>query len=80
MNDTEIIESIREIIISVIEHENFEMNNELIASDVDGWDSLSQLMIISEIEKRFEIKFKLNEVYDIENLGDLIKLTQSKII
>ena len=80
MNDNNIIESIREIIISVIEHDNFEMNNELIASDVDGWDSLSQLMIISEIEKRFEIKFKLNEVYDIENLGDLIKLTQSKTI
>lgn len=77
--NTSVIESIKEIIISVVEHDNFEMKNELIASDVDGWDSLSQLMIISKIEKHFEIKFKLNEVYDIENLGDLIQLTESKV-
>jgi acyl carrier protein len=36
-------------------------------------------MIISKIEDHFGIKFKLNEVYDIENIGDLIKLTQSKV-
>ena len=79
MDNDKIIEKIRTIIISVIEHENFEMKKELVASDVDGWDSLSQLMIVSEIENNFGIKFKLNEVYDIENLGDLIELTQSKV-
>ena len=79
MNDNKIIAGIRTIIISVVEHENFELKDDWVASDVEGWDSLSQLMIISKIEDHFGIKFKLNEVYDIENVGDLIKLTQSKI-
>ena len=58
MERNEVTDNIRLILVSVLKHEKFEMNNNLSAVDVDGWDSLSHMTIISEIEDRFSIKFK----------------------
>jgi len=77
MND--IKERIRKIIISILKHENFEMKDELTAGDVDGWDSLSHMAIITGIEKEFEIKFKLRELNKMKNMGSLVELVQSKL-
>jgi len=74
-----IIERIRKIIISVIHHEDFEMKDEMSAADVDGWDSLTHMVIITEIEDCFAIKFKLKELNKLNNLGNLIELISLKI-
>lgn len=75
-----IIERLQKIISKVVKHANFEMKDELTAADVDGWDSLSHMMIISEIETDFNIKFKLKELNKLKNLGTLIELIQSKLV
>jgi len=59
-------------------HSNIVMSNELTAGDVDGWDSLTHMLLISEVENGFNIKFKLKELNKIKNVGDLIDLVQSK--
>lgn len=59
-------------------HANIVMSNELTANDVDGWDSLTHMLLISEVENGFNIKFKLKELNKIKNVGDLIDLVQSK--
>ena len=80
MEKKDIIIKIREILVSILEHENFEMVDELEAKNVDGWDSLSHMLIITEIEKKFAIQFKLKELNKLNNLGSLLKLIKSKIV
>jgi len=80
MERTEIIDKIKNIIISTVKHENFVMKDEMSAADVDGWDSLTHMIIITEIEKIFQIKFKLKELNKLNNLGNLIELIDSKIL
>ena len=79
VEQNEIIEKIRVILIALLKHENFEMKRELAASDVDGWDSLSHMIIITEIEKCFGIKFKLKELNKLNNMGNLLDLVSLKI-
>lgn len=79
MEKTDLIESLRKIIISVVKHDNFEMKDDLSAKDVKGWDSLNHMMIITEIESQFNIKFKLKELNKLKNMGTLIELIQSKL-
>jgi acyl carrier protein len=78
MERNEIIDKIKSILISTLKHENFEMKDEMAAADVDGWDSLTHMVIITEIEKLFQIKFRLKEINKLNNLGNLIELVQSK--
>jgi len=79
MERNEIAEKVRKILASVLKHEKFEMKDELQATEVEGWDSLSHITIISEIEETFGIKFKLKELNKLKNIGSLIDIVQSKL-
>lgn len=79
MQREEIIEKIRNIFISVLKHEDFEMKDSLSADQVSGWDSLTHMIIITDIEAAFGIKFKLKELNKLNNLGNLLSLINEKI-
>lgn len=49
------------------------------ASDIKGWDSLANIMLVVEIERQFEIKFKLAEISNLKNIGDMIDLIEIKV-
>ena len=74
-----IIARIRETVTSVFGHGSFEVRDELTAADVEGWDSLTHMTIITRIEKNFGVKFKLKEVNKLKNMGSLIELISSKL-
>ena len=48
------------------------------AQDVEKWDSLRHVQLISEVETTFGIKFKLREIMSMNNVGDLIDLIDIK--
>ncbi|MES1219660.1 MAG: acyl carrier protein [Bacteroidota bacterium] len=79
MEKEEITEKIRKILVASLGHENFEMKENLSSADVDGWDSLTHMIIITEIEKEFKVNFKLKELGKLNNLGSLISLISSKL-
>jgi acyl carrier protein len=79
MENIQIKERIRKILIKVLKHENFEMNDEMSAKDVAGWDSLTHMVIITEIEDDFKVKFKLKELNKLKNLSSLVDLVKSKL-
>lgn len=80
MEREEIVSRVRLVVVSVLKHNDFEMRDDLTAKDVDGWDSLSHMTIITEIEKDFGIRFKLKELNKLKNMGTLIELIESKLI
>ena len=41
------------------------------AKDVAGWDSMTNLFLIDAIERRFQFKFKLDEIMNAQNVGEL---------
>ncbi len=79
MERNNIVEKVKEILISVLEHEGFELKDDLVAADVSGWDSLTHMIIISSIEDEFKIKFKLKDLNKMKNIGALIDIITSKI-
>lgn len=79
MEKNEIIAQLNKIFVSVFKHEDFEMKPELSANDVKGWDSLSHMILISEIESAFSIKFKLKDLNKMRNVGDMTEIIISKL-
>jgi acyl carrier protein len=79
MEKNEIIERTKKVIAGVLKHE-VKWEDGLTAADIDGWDSLSHMIIISEVEDEFGIKFKLKELNKLDRLGSLIDLIQSKVL
>ncbi|HPF90377.1 MAG TPA: acyl carrier protein [Flavobacteriales bacterium] len=79
MQQEELIPRIRRTIETVLGHARFEMKDELTAADVEGWDSLSHMSIITGLEKEFNVKFRLKEINKLKNMGSLIELIRSKL-
>jgi acyl carrier protein len=75
----EISNRVQKILKNILKHNSFEMRDDLMATDVDGWDSLSHMIIITEIEKDYGIKFKLKELNKLKNIGSLIELVETKL-
>ena len=79
METKEIETRLEKIFKNVFNDESVVLTNELTANDVDGWDSLSHMLLISEVEQEFSIKFKLNDLNKMRNVGDMINIIISKL-
>ena len=74
-----IIEQLTAIFRNVFNDETLVLSNEMTAGDVASWDSLTHMLMITEVEKTFSIKFKLREINKLNNVGILIDLIKSKM-
>lgn len=79
MERTTITEKITPVFRKVLNESSLEITDQLSANDVDNWDSLSHMLLISEIESTFNIKFKLKELNKMKNVGDLISIISTKL-
>lgn len=56
-----------------------ELTEATVAEDVDNWDSLTHLMFISEIEKKYQFKFIMGEIQGFANVGELVATIEKHI-
>lgn len=73
MDVEQVKEKLGAIFVKLFKEEGIEIRDEMTAADVDRWDSLTHLDLISTIEKEFKIKFKLKELVNMKNVGDLVR-------
>ena len=71
MTQNEIMDALHSIFRTVLKNDSITLTAETTANDVDGWDSVTNVMIIDEIEKRLNISFKLRDIIKIKNVGGL---------
>lgn len=79
MERLEILERLTPIVRKAVKNETLELNENLNSNEIEGWDSLAQMLIASEVEKTFLIKFKLREIGMFKTIGNLIDLIEEKI-
>ena len=82
MNNPNIEESIKEIVIDVLDIDDlnsFEFNEFSKIDDFLEWDSLAHINIITQLESMFNIRFSLDEVESFAEIKDIIKSISSKI-
>ena len=49
-----------------------QLTDKMTPDDIDNWDSLTNMTIISEIESQWGIKFKLRDIIRMKTVGDII--------
>jgi len=73
-----ILEKMTKIFRNVFNDDTINLNSDTTAKDIGSWDSLSHMLMITEVENTFSIKFKLREINKLKNVGSLIELIESK--
>ena len=74
MTEQAILEAVQEIFRDNFDDDTLEITRAICADDIEDWDSLEQINLLTAIEKKFNIKFKLADVRNLKNVGDLLDL------
>lgn len=78
MEKEKIVNILNEIFSEVFQRD-IVVTDSLTANDVDGWDSINHMFLITAIEKKFNIKFSLRDLNRMPDVGALIELILAKV-
>lgn len=79
MNRNVITEKLTVIFHDVFSDNTIVLRDDMTASDVENWDSLTHMFMITKVEEVFGIKFKLRELNKLKNVGDLCNTIAEKL-
>ena len=78
-SDEEILAELQGIFRDILDQPDLVLTRDSNASNVEDWDSLAHINLLTTIEKEFGIKFALNELQELKDVGDMIELIQKKL-
>ncbi len=79
MNVEEIFDRVNAVFQRVFHNPSIQVNRETTAKDIQGWDSITHLDIITGMEEEFKVEISGFEVMNLQNVGDLIDLLSEKL-
>ena len=69
---------LQEIFRNLFDDDDIQIDPKTTAADIRGWDSLNNVKLMVQIEKKFAIRFSTGEVVSLKNVGELLKLIEAK--
>ena len=78
MTRQEIFEKLNQVFSDVFDEE-LTVTDETTASDIEVWDSLTHITLISEVEDTFDIKFAMKDVLAMQNVGQMVDIIAKSI-
>lgn len=79
MSREEIFKKLNEVFCDVFDDPDIRVNDFTTAADIDGWESLTHITLISSIEDAFDISFSMKEVVKMKNVGEMVDRIEEKI-
>ena len=78
MDNDAIKTDLQEIFQDIFDNDDLVISEDTTAADVDKWDSLNHVNLISAVERHFKIRFALGELQGMKNVGEMIRLIAEK--
>ncbi|MCR5390703.1 MAG: acyl carrier protein [Lachnospiraceae bacterium] len=79
MSREEILEKVNEVFRDVFEDDSIIVKDETTADDIEDWDSLMHITLVSEIENAFGFKFKMKDVVGMKNVGEMLDIIKEAV-
>lgn len=65
------MKSVEEVLGKVLNIDQSRITDETGPSNTDAWDSFSGLLLVTELEKNFNVKFTIDEVVSVKKVSDI---------
>ena len=79
MDRNEIFERLNDVFRDVFDDDTISVSEDTTAADIDGWDSLMLITLISAVEDEFDIKFDMKSVVAMKNVGDMADVIEQEV-
>ncbi|MCQ2428048.1 MAG: acyl carrier protein [Clostridia bacterium] len=72
--EAKITAKLNEIFSFVFDDDSIRVTRSTSANDIEAWDSLTHITLISEVEDAFKMKFFMKEVVGMKNVGEMMDI------
>ncbi len=71
-------ERVYKVIAKSLNVDQSSLNDDLGPGDITQWDSLAHQALILSLEQEFEVRLDIDEVLDMETVGDIVEILEQK--
>ena len=79
MTREQIKQELTKIFRNTFEEPEVEVQEEMTAKDVKGWNSVTHIDMLCEVEDRFGVRFNTSEIAGLGNVGELVVIIESRL-
>ena len=79
MTRKEVFNGVQDIFRDIFDEDDMVIEDKTNSDDVEEWDSLNHINLVSVIEKEFKIKFALGELMTLKDVGAMVDLMMEKL-
>ena len=79
MDRNEIYSRVNEVFRDVFDDQTITVNDNTTADDIEDWDSLAHITLISAIEDEFHIRFDMKIILKMKNVGELVDYIEKSL-
>jgi acyl carrier protein len=79
MNREIIFKRVQDIFRDVFDEDTLIISDKTSSDDIEDWDSLNHILLLSSIQDEFKITISLEEMQSLSNVESLVKIIISKI-
>jgi acyl carrier protein len=79
ITNSEMLKRVQNIFRDVFDDDNLEVTNKTNSEEIEEWDSLNHINLVVGIEKEFNIRFVLDELQPLKDVGEMLDLLQHKL-
>ena len=74
MSKEEVFERLNEVFRDVFDDESIEVNENTTSADIEDWDSLEHISLMSAVEQEFGIRFSMGQIQSMKNVGEMVNI------
>ena len=74
-----LFDGVQDIFRDIFDEEDMVIEDKTSSDDVEEWDSLNHINLVSAIEVEFKIKFTLGELMALKDVGVMVNLILEKL-
>ena len=74
----EIFNRLNDVFRDVFDDDSLTVTAATTAADIEDWDSLSHITLVSAVEDEFRMKFSMKEVVEMKNVGEMAAIVEAR--
>lgn len=79
MNRDEVFAELTDIFRNNFDDDSIELSDDTASDDIEGWDSMEQVNLLIIIQERFKIKFNIEQINAMKNVGEMANYILQKV-
>ncbi len=78
MDSKTIYTRLNKVFRDVFDDDSINVTPKTTAKDIEDWDSLEHITLISAVEREFKMKFKMGEISSMKNVGEMASIVAAR--